>query len=420
MQQLKRKPLLLIFPFNVLAHYLRCLTLAAKLEPFFEIQFLQTEQYSSFINERDYKTFCCKTFDADYVQACIRRFDFSWLNKEELETVYVEQVSVIENLQPYAVLGDTMPTLKMAAERTGVKYISLMNGYISRYHADVHQMPASHPLYKYVKVLPVGVQDFFVEIGEQKSYREIHRPFNEIRNKYALSKKYSYEDELEGDVNLLCDLPELFPQKKLPVGYYEIPPLFYTSNEKEDEVVRQLDKNKKTLFVSMGSTGEWQNVHFLNHPYFEKYNIVTAGDRNHIINTRGVIKAPFVNIHQLFPHTDLVICHGGNGTIYQALMYGIPLLCRTSHFEQQWNVNKLESVRLGKSLDNIKKTGDYIGAVEFWLSRKRSDNFIFIEHKIREALQNFPYYINEIIENLFSQDEQWLQIETLHETKKIA
>jgi hypothetical protein len=75
---------------------------------------------------------------------------------------------------------------------------------------------------------------------------------------------------------------------------------------------------------------------------------------------------------------------------------------------------------LGKSLDNIKKTGDYIGAVEFWLSRKRSDNFIFIEHKIREALQNFPYYINEIIENLFSQDEQWLQIETLHETKKIA
>jgi UDP:flavonoid glycosyltransferase YjiC (YdhE family) len=420
MQQVSKKPLLLIFPFDVLAHNLRCLKLADQLQDYFEVKFIWSEKYHSFIQSHGYQTFDCKTFNAEYVQKCIRDFNFSWLNKADLEKIYLNQVQVLERLQPLAVLGDTMPTLKMAAEKTGIKYLSLMNGYISRHHADVHEMPSKHPLYKYVKALPTRVQDFFVEIGEQKSYRQIHEPFRALRSKYGLSKKYSYEDELEGEVNLLCDLKELFPQKWLPENYYEIPPLFYESIDEEDEIVEKLDSNKKTVFVSMGSTGEWKNVAFLNNPYFSKFNIVTAGDHNSIISAPNVIKASFVNIHDLFPHTDLVICHGGNGTIYQSLLYSIPLLCRTSHFEQQWNVNKLEKMQLGKSLDEVNELNEQIQIIEEWIIKKRTNNFVFIEDKIREALDEFPVIIDRMVEANFSEVATFYQLEKQGEAKKIA
>jgi len=414
-----KKPLLLIFPFNVLAHYLRCLKLANHLQPYFEIRFLQSAKYCSFINAGGYETFDCNTFDADNVQACIRKFDFSWLNKNDLEKIYLNQLAVIEEMRPLVILGDTMPTLKMATEKTGVKYISLLNGYISRHHADVHQMPASHPFYKYCKLLPSRVLDFLVEKGEQMSFKEIHQPFRELRNKYKLSGKHSYEDEMEGDINLLCDLPELFPQKILPAGYYHIPPLFYEEAEAKDDVAEKLDKSKKTLFASMGSTGDWSKVSFLNHSYFERYNIITAGDTTHVVNTPNVINRSFVNIHSLFPFVDLVICHGGNGTVYQALLFSIPLLCKTAHFEQQWNVHKLETLQLGKSLDAIDAMEDYVMIVEQWIGRKKSNNFGLIENQIRKAISSFPLIIDEIMKNEFY-EKQGIPTHSIEETKQIA
>ncbi|HEX8462619.1 MAG TPA: glycosyltransferase, partial [Segetibacter sp.] len=330
------------------------------------------------------------------------------------------QEAVVEELQPAAILGDTMPTLKMVAEKTGVKYISLMNGYISRHRADVHQMPASHPLYKYCKNLPSGILNFFIEKGEQLSFKEIHRPFRELRSKYQLSKKYSYEDELEGDVNLLCDLPELFPQKILPKGYYHVPPLFYENHVLKDNVAEKTGKNKKTIFVSMGSTGDWNKARFLNHPYFQNYNIVTAGDNSRVVKGANVISRSFINIHELFPYTDLVICHGGNGTIYQALLYGIPLLCKTAHFEQQWNVHKLEQMQLGQSLDNIKKDEDAIAIVRQWLGKKKNMQLSFIESKIKEAIINFPATIDEIVQAEFYNQADSNVLNSLGQIKKIA
>jgi UDP:flavonoid glycosyltransferase YjiC (YdhE family) len=191
----KRKPLLLIFPFNVLAHYLRCLKLANALRDHFEIKFSFSEKHVSYILNEGYSTFRCAYFDADKVQEGARNFDFSWLNERDLEHIYLDQVRTINELRPDAVLADTVPTVKMAAETTGTPYFALLNGYMTSYYAFCRNMPRSHPLYKYLKSLPLPLAEPLVKKGEQLAFEKIHQPFKKLRKRYNLSEKQSYQQE---------------------------------------------------------------------------------------------------------------------------------------------------------------------------------------------------------------------------------
>lgn len=390
------KPLLLVFPHNLMAHYLRCLQLSKYLTPYFNIRFLYSPLYQSFVSAAGFKTFTCEALDAEKVQQGIISFNFSWLNEKDISLIYHAQVNAIRELNPSAVLGDLSPTLKMAAEKTGVRYFSLINGYMSQYYTYVRRMPRQYPLNKLFDLIPSSLSNHFIVLGEQISFHDIHRPFSKIRKREGLSSKYSYLQEMEGDVNLLCDLPELFPQKDLPENYFFIPPLYYGLKNDSDKIIENLDRNKKTLYVSMGSSGDWQKIAFLNNDAYRSYNILTSGDYSKIIQGPNVISFSFINSAALFAEIDLVICHGGNGTTYQALSYGIPVLCKTSHVEQEYNVDGLERLRLGKCLDDIDPE-DYETIIEYWIQRKGSPELLSIKNKIAEANNKFENIIDAIL-----------------------
>ena len=392
-----KKPLLLVFPYDVMAHYFRCLQLATYFAPFFEIKFLSSKRYQPFITEAGLETFEAASLDAEKVQKCIEAFDFSWLNERELSYIYHEQVKVIEELKPAVVLGDMSPTLRMASEKTRVYYLSLMNGYMSKYYAYVRRMPKTYPLYKLFNLLPTSLFSYFTNIGEHIYFHDIHRPFNKIRRRAGLSIRHSYLQEIEGDLNLICDLPELFPQKQLPENYLFVPPLFHPlHNGSDDAIINKLDRSKKTLLISMGSTGNWQKVVFFNNRKYQKYNIVTAGDQNKTLRGSNVISLPFVNSSELMQAVDLVVCHGGNGTCYQALSCGVPVLSITSNFEQDYNIDGLERCHVARNLSDVLEK-DYIGIIDEWIDRKQKDEFNWIKEKIREVKDDFKKNVPDIV-----------------------
>ena len=139
------KPLLLVFPFGLMSHYLRCLMLSRELKKYFTIKFLDNPDYRDFIRQESFDTFTCSYLDPSKAIEGVRRFDFSWLEKEELRRLFNNQVKVIERLEPALVLGDFSPTLKMAAAATGVKFVSLLNGYMSRYYAGTRDISKTPP-----------------------------------------------------------------------------------------------------------------------------------------------------------------------------------------------------------------------------------------------------------------------------------
>jgi len=341
---------LLIFPFNLLSHYLRCISLA-KSYPEYDVWFASSAEYDSFVKRAGFNTFNVESFDPVKVMACSRVFDFKWLNEQDIFRVYRSQVNAIRELNPELVLGDTSPTLKMASEHTHVKYVALMNGYMTKYYSRVRKVSRTHYSYQYVSRLPNRVGDFITSFAEQKAFKAIHQPFRVLRKKLNLKKISSYLDELEGDENLICDDPDLFPQKNMPTNYRFIGSLFYVSNDREKVLLSALDHAKPTICVSMGSSGDWDKFSFLSADRYNFLNIIVAGDLRRTIKGDHIYYKEFVNLDEVLPYCRLLVCHGGNGTICLGIKHKVPMLCLTSHFEQEWNVQMLEEKGFGELIN---------------------------------------------------------------------
>lgn len=368
------KPLLLIFPFGLLSHYLRCLVLARHLSPYFKIKFAGHPEYNHFVEKEGFAFFDSIYMDEKEVMQDVNDFNFSWLNEKDLEISFRSQATAIENLKPMAVLGDAVPSLKMAAEYTGVHYISLINSYMSRHYAHVRNISRTHPAYPFVSKLPAALKKFLITQGEAMAFRQVHKPFKELRTKYNLKPVNHYLSEIEGDRTLLCDMQCIFPTQALPGSFISIGPLIYSGGFQKSKLPC-ISPDKKTIYVSMGSTGNWKNVLFLNDPFYSKFNVITASDKENILDAPHITKTAFLDVRDFFPAVDLVICHGGNGTIYQALQYGIPLLCKTAHFEQEWNVAGLQNAGLALSLDDITDEGRLKHIINNWITYKQESRY---------------------------------------------
>ena len=177
------KPILLVFPFGLLSHYLRCLVVAMELRKVFNIMFAHHPKYHKFVAAEGFDTFHCASMNEDEVMAKAKLFDFSWISEQTLEPAFLAQAAAIEKYRPVAVLGDAMPSLKMAAEFTGVTYLSLLNTYMSKYYAGGRTISKTHPMYEYLSVLPASVGQFLIEKGEAIAFRKIHQPFKRLRTK---------------------------------------------------------------------------------------------------------------------------------------------------------------------------------------------------------------------------------------------
>lgn len=189
----------------------------------------------------------------------------------------------------------------------------------------------------------------------------------------GLKRVNHYLSELEGDITLLCDLPKLFPQKNMPGNFRFIGPLYYEGNHDEHEIVSSLSPDKKTILVSLGSSGDWKGVAFLNDEIFSGYNIIAAGKgADEYLPAPHIIKKKFVNNMALLPHCDLMICHGGNGTIYQAIAHELPVLAFTSIFEQEWNMHRIEALGLGQMINDCSSPQEMDKIIPEWISRKLS------------------------------------------------
>lgn len=339
--------IILVFPFNLLSHYLRCIRLSENYKDH-TIFFARSGKYDDFVHRAGYATFEVENFDPETVLSSVKNFDFTWLNKEDLERIYLSQQAAIEKFRPVFVIGDACPTVKMAAESAGTKYISLINGYMSRYYAGNRYLPAGHFIGRFLTVFPQRLQNAFLKTGSSIAFWWIHRPFRQLRKKYALKNIRNYLEENEGDETLICDTQEFFPQSQLPANYRQIGTLQYKHVDSASGNKLTLFSDKKLICVSLGSSGDWRQLSFLNSAEYSQFKIIAAGDTDNVLSADHIITTPFIDLDEVLPKVDLLICHGGNGTVYAGLKYHKFILCITNHFEQEWNARRLEELGKGK------------------------------------------------------------------------
>jgi len=366
---MENKPEILVFPFNLLSHYARSVSLVKRYSATHEVLFKSSFDYDSILKAEGISTFQCEEFDPVFVMNCVRKFRFGWLNDKDVQRVFWDQVRCIQEHRPDFVIGDTSPTLKMAAEYTGTKFISLINGYISKYYALQRPMPSSHPAAFLQKIIP---SDIFAKVlvkMERKAFVAIHKPFKKLRVKLGLKQFSYYLDELEGDETLLCDDEKVFPQGSLPGTYSIIGPLFYGPPGRNPNISRVADPLKKNILVSFGSSGEWNKVHSLNDSIFEKYNVFTAGDKEAVLNGVHVYPLDFIDFNRILPDIDLLICHGGNGTLNLSHKHKVPFISFPSTMEQEWNALRFQEMGTGQSFSRVMLAAEMSNIVDEIMSK---------------------------------------------------
>ena len=94
-------------------------------------------------------------------------------------------------------------------------------------------------------------------------------------------------------------------------------------------------------------------MNWLNDPVFKKYNVLVAGEQR-ILKGPHIYTLGFTNLAHLLPQVNLIICHGGNGTLNQSYLYNIPFIAFPSIMEQEWNALRFEELGAGRMFNKKK------------------------------------------------------------------
>lgn len=268
----------------------------------------------------------------------------------ELERFIDAELALYRSYQPDLVLIDNRPSARTSADLAGIPTAAVLNVHMSNYRRI--------PFFSYRQLtgdLPgMALADRVENAIERNIYdRLVMGGLNAVRKKRGLKRRYAYEHE-EGDLSLLADIPEFNPVYKLPAHARYIGPLTWRNTLPAPACLSKLDSDKPTAYFTLGSEGLDELVAHLGELAGQGIQIVVAtGAANPVADLKmppDVFLEQYVNTDALLPHCDLVCCHGGNGTLYQALSHGLPCVVVATHAEQHYGGKRIQELGLGVSL----------------------------------------------------------------------
>jgi len=271
---------------------------------------------------------------------------------KELEGFIEAELALYAEYQPDLVLLDNRPTARTSADKVGLRSASVLNVHMSNYRRI--------PFVSYVQMagnfhLPgLPLADRIENAIERQVYdRVVMGDLNSIRRRMGLKRLYSYEHE-EGNLSFLADIPEFNPVDRLPDHLRFIGPLTWRNTLPDPACLDQLDPSRPTVYFTLGSEGLDELVEHLDILTRRGIQIVVATGAADITKREdipdGVFLEQYINTDALLPHCDLVCCHGGNGSLYQALSFGLPCVVVATHAEQHYGGKRIRQLGLGQSM----------------------------------------------------------------------
>lgn len=281
--------------------------------------------------------------------------------ESDLSHFIESELALYAEIKPDLVLLDNRVTGRTSAEKAGIRTVAALNVHMSNYRRIPFFSPAN--LTGRANVPGMAILERLENAIEIWVYdRLVMRGLNNIRRKLGLKQLYAYEHE-EGDLSLLVDIPQFNPVSRLPAHVRLIGPLTWHNSFPEPTCLKLLEANKPTVYLTLGSDSLEELVGHLGELANEGIQIVVATGGARIAEDMavpdGVFLETYVNTDKLLPHCDLVCCHGGNGTLYQALFYGLPVVVVATHQEQAYGGKRIQQLGLGHTmmLKDLKREG---------------------------------------------------------------
>jgi UDP-N-acetylglucosamine:LPS N-acetylglucosamine transferase len=252
---------------------------------------------------------------------------------------------------------------------------SIWNFFISNYRKSCLTLPENFPIRK--AILKVGGNKL-VKLFEQSRVGLLILkillmkwviPYNFIRIKYMLKERKwiglrrNMFSQLGGDINFFPDYVAFggmkINHKGLPVGPIVWEPVSDTQDTQrvsEFEKFIGKDKEKPLIYVTMGSSGELKLFKLIIEALRGKdYRVaITTGEQFDISELDELPENFFaISLYpgkQVCKKARLMINHGGNGSVNQAIQNKLPQISIPTTAEQQWNSDLIVRKGLGKQI----------------------------------------------------------------------
>jgi UDP:flavonoid glycosyltransferase YjiC (YdhE family) len=270
----------------------------------------------------------------------------AWFKRPERFRRCVQaEVELIRSLAPDRILGVFRFTSAVSARITGVPYDALLCGcMLAQYRA------------------PLGFEPG--EAGCEKQYRylrlfqDVCAPrVNRALTSFGLPPVSDLRELLAGERTFLWDPPEFSPLPPLP-GVHRVGPIWWTGWPRNGfDLEAALAAGSPLAVVAFGTGDPPTAVAERLVPLLlrQGYGVVlAAGGQERLLGLfegeRHVVRFAFVPLQEVLPRAALLVCHGGQTLVFEALRQRVPVAVMPFQPEQAENGRCLERLGCGARL----------------------------------------------------------------------
>jgi UDP:flavonoid glycosyltransferase YjiC (YdhE family) len=344
---------ILIMPDAIsLAHVARALQIArAARERGHAVRIASAEPYQNFLTDAGFEVEPVFSASREKALTAIRKGSTIY-DKDTLSRYVESDLAVLGRGEPDVVVGDLRLSLDISAELTHTPYVSVLNAYWTHFYDAPMPAPRTFPLFRMLGPKLSGRMMPWIQPVILKHYA---RPFNRYRRRMGLEpRKDLFEVMRSRDLTLLADLPEFGPCAGLPDSVRYAGPFLWEPDIEPPAWLDQVDATRPTAYVTMGSTGTTELfVELLRRLSDAGVQVMTTTcnqvDASDIPD--GCFATSIAPASRLLPLAGVTVCHGGNGSIYQSLSHGVPVVGAPTFHDQEFNMDRVEALGVGIRLD---------------------------------------------------------------------
>lgn len=338
----------------------------------------------------------------------IRKGKLRFIDNVTIGRMIEADTSLYKKVKPDLVLSDGRFTAPISTQIARLRHAAIVNVSSTEFRALPYipffewiaksMISRGAELWKVLDMLNLKIEMFVFDA--------VMNIFKKLSKRYRLEKKVTATNCLTGkDITLLADIPEYFPTRQLPDNYHYIGPLTWTTNLPPPDWWPPDKANRPLVYLTMGSTGIGDFFH-------TTYNLFKASDMVAIITTGSQIDGlqtvtgkiyiePFIDGDLAMEICDLVVCHGGNGTIYQALQHGKPIIGMPTIPDQKFNMRRVEALGVGRTISWNEFIDRPMSLIELITTMTMDRSFYQNASRLKAILKtyNAPKTAADIIEN---------------------
>jgi len=350
---------------NIISHTGRCIELGRALKhEGHEIIGVGSPKYfrnPQIVRENEFGYYELPDFEQEEAMEALRTMQKPYTRRMVQEHVDAE-LAMLRALKPDAVIVDFRLTMHISARMLRIPIISLLNArWLPQYFMGTYEAPDSHPVPRVTKRLlgrriAAALWPHLIKLIQRYKLGPLAWGFRT----YQLEVRRYLPDILIGDYNLILDTKLWGPTEDLPANFSQVGPIIWSPPDSTlPKWFNTLTSDKRSIYVTMGSTGA-------EGLFREMFRSFRNTEFNVMVSTGGQIEIDedmlsdnlyveqFLPGERIMKRANIVICHGGSLTVYQAIKAGTPCIVIATHLDQEWAGEELEAYKAGMFLTMVR------------------------------------------------------------------